>query len=129
MREIYTSPRPENIDRMVAFFAEHGIETRVTNRSAYDRPSYTRFSYGLSEDRSRWARVEVKHAADLTRARALLREMGIAPLTRYADELEASRQPRRRRSPAAVASLVRTLLLAAVAVAMVVMVMKMTGAF
>ncbi|HET6588447.1 MAG TPA: DUF2007 domain-containing protein [Oleiagrimonas sp.] len=127
MREIYTSPRPENIDRVVALFAEHGIETRVTNRSVYNRPSYQRFSYGASEDRSRWARVEVKYAADLTRARELLRELGIAPLTRYAEVLEASREPRKHRSPEAVARRVRTAVLVVLAVAVVILLVKLAS--
>ncbi len=129
MREIYTSPRPENIDRVVALFAKHGIETRITNRTVYHRPSYQRFSYGPNEDRSRWARVEVKYAADLTRARSLLKEMDIAPLTRHADVLETSRQPHKHHSPKVVARYVRTLLLAALAVALVYMVVQMSRMF
>lgn len=127
MREIYTSPRPENIDRVVALFAEHGIETRVVNRSVYNRPSYQRFSYGPKEDRSSWAKVEVKYAADLTRARALLRELNIAPMTRYSEVLEASRQPRKQRSPETVARRVRTAVLVVLTVAVVILLVKMAS--
>ncbi len=129
MREIYTSPRPENIDRVVALFAKHGIETRITNRAVYDRPSYTSFSYGPRENRARWARVEVVNAKDMPRARALLRELGIKPLTRYADELANSRQPHLRRSPQVVARRVRTLMLVLVAVALVILISQMAGIF
>jgi hypothetical protein len=45
MRQIYTSPRQENIDAVVALMAEHGIEATVTNRSNYNRPTWQRFSY------------------------------------------------------------------------------------
>lgn len=126
MREIYSSPRPENIDRLVALFGEHGIETRVTNRSAYKRPSYRRFSYVPGASRANWMYVEVRYANDLTRARALLRDMGIEPLTRHSEVLAASRQPRGKRSPQAVARRVRSLALAILAVALVFVVVKMT---
>jgi hypothetical protein len=127
MREIYTSPRSRNIDRMVALFAEHDIETRVTNRAVYNRPSYTSFSYGPRENRARWARVEVKYAADLTRARQLLKQMGIAPLTRYAEELEAIRAPQPRFAPQKVARRIRTLSMIALVVALVYLTMILMG--
>ena len=73
MRQIYTSPRPENIDRVVALLAEHGIETSVTNRSNYNRQSYQRFSYSARQDsRDSWPQVWITKADDHTRARALL---------------------------------------------------------
>jgi hypothetical protein len=36
MRRIYTSPRIENVERLVAVMAEQGIATKVTNLRAYD---------------------------------------------------------------------------------------------
>lgn len=128
MRPIYTSPRHKNIDLVVALFAEHGIETTVSNRSVYNRPSYKSFSYGASEDRSRWPRVEVKRAADLTRARKLLREAGIEPLVRHAELLEQERQVQsgaaKRRSTV---SRTRLLVMLAVAVAVVMLALKYMG--
>ncbi len=91
MREIYASPRHENVDRVVALLAEHGIETRVNNRSAYQRPSYNRFSYSAPGDANRWPQVEVRFAKDMPQARALLREAGLEPMTRHAEVLAASR--------------------------------------
>jgi len=94
MRQIYTSPRPENIDNVVALMAEHGIETTVTNRSNYNRPSWQRFSYTQQrDDRDRWEQVWISHADDYATARALLREIGIEPLIRHGDELTAVRNP------------------------------------
>jgi len=98
MRQIYTSPRPENIDRVIALLAEHGIETSVTNRSNYNRQSYQRFSYSARQDsRDSWPQVWITKADDHTRARALLREIGIDPVIRHGEELAAARDP----SPAA----------------------------
>ncbi|SRR5699024_9246057 len=129
MREIYSSPRTQNIDRLVALFAEHGIETRVTNRSVYKRPSHRRFSYAPHADRSDWMYVEVKYAADMPRARALLRDIGIQPLTRHAEVLEAARRGGGQRNPRAVARRIRTIVLAVLAGALVVLLVKMaTGA-
>ncbi|MGH8157870.1 MAG: hypothetical protein ACREPQ_07100 [Rhodanobacter sp.] len=94
MRQIYTSPRPENIDRVVALMAEHGIEASVANRSNYNRQSWQRFSYSQRQDnRDNWAQVWITRADDYTRARELLREIGIEPVIRHADELAAARNP------------------------------------
>jgi ferric-dicitrate binding protein FerR (iron transport regulator) len=94
MRQIYTSPRQENVDRVVALMAEHGIEASVANRSNYNRSTWQRFSYSQrQEDRSSWAQVWVTHADDYTRARTLLRDIGIEPVIRHGEELAAARNP------------------------------------
>jgi hypothetical protein len=94
MRLLYTSPRQENIDRVTALMAENGVETTVTNRSNWNRPSYQRFSYTQrSENRDSWPQVWVSKADDYTRARELLRGLGIEPEVRHAEELRISRDP------------------------------------
>lgn len=95
MRQIYTSPRQQNIDSVVALMAENGIETTVTNRSNYNRASWQRFSYSQRNDsgdsRDSWPQVWITSPDDFTRARAVLREIGIEPVIRHADELAAAR--------------------------------------
>jgi hypothetical protein len=121
MRRIYTSPRIENVERLVAVMAEHGIATKVTNRRAYDSKSYSRFSYARPGHSDDWPAVWVKHASDHTRARQLMREIGIEPVTRYAEELAAYRwQKNGGRNPARIAARVRTLVLVAVAIAVAI---------
>jgi hypothetical protein len=94
MRLLYTSPRQENIDRVVAFMGENGVETTITNRSNWNRPSYQRFSYQQrSEKRDSWPQVWVSRADDYTRARELLRQLGIEPIIRHGEELQAERNP------------------------------------
>ncbi|OOG40851.1 DUF2007 domain-containing protein [Rhodanobacter sp. C05] len=120
MRQIYTSPRPENIDRVVALMAEHGIEATVANRSNYKRQSYQRFSYSQQQDsRDSWAQVWISRADDYTKARALLREIGIEPVIRHGDELAAARNPsptmQREHTVARVRRIVLLLVLAAFA--------------
>lgn len=91
MRQIYTSPRVENVDRVVAMLNEAGIATSVTNRRAYAGHDYRRPSYAKPPDRDSWPQVWVVNANDQSRARALLREAGVEPPTRFADELAQSR--------------------------------------
>lgn len=123
MRQIYTSPRPESIDAVVALMAEHGIAATVENRSNYNRPSYQRFSYSArNDDRSRWAQVWITHADDYPKARALLREIGIEPVVRHGEELAAVRNPspldRRNRTVTRVRRIVLLVVLGVVALAM-----------
>lgn len=126
MREIYTSPRHENVDLVVALLAEHGIETKVNNRATYNRPSYNRFSYANPGDSSRWPQVEVRFAADLPKARELLRQAGLEPLTRHAEVLAAAREVRKNpeQSRRAVVGRVRMIAFAAIAVVLVLMVLR-----
>lgn len=118
MRQIYTSARNENIDRVVALLREQGIETSITNRSNYAGHDYKGPSYGAKSNRDAWPQVWVVHSADQARARAILREIGIEPPTRFAEELEQSRS--KERTPAEKRSRlvwsVRTALLVAIAV-------------
>lgn len=94
MRQIYTSQRQENIDRVVALMSEHAIETKVANRSNWNRPTYQRFSYAeRTDDREAWPQVWISRADDYPRARELLRSIGIEPVIRHADELAAARNP------------------------------------
>lgn len=123
MRQIYTSPRPESIDAVVALMAEHGIAATVENRSNYNRPSYQRFSYSArNDDRSRWAQVWITRADDYPKARALLRELGIEPVVRHGEELAAARNPgpleRRNRTVTRVRRIVLLVVLGVLAVAM-----------
>jgi ferric-dicitrate binding protein FerR (iron transport regulator) len=123
MRQIYTSPRQENVDRVIALMAEHGIEASVANRSNYNRSSWQRFSYSQRQDnRDSWAQVWITHADDYTRARALLREIGFEPVIRHGEELAAVRNPtpatRRQYTVARVRRIMLLLVLAAFAVVM-----------
>jgi ferric-dicitrate binding protein FerR (iron transport regulator) len=128
MRRIYSSPRIENIERLVNVMAEHGIATRVTNRRVYEGSSYRRFSYARPGHSDDWPAVWVRHANDHTRARELMREIGIEPATRYAEELSTYRfQQSGGRNPRRTAARVRTLALLAVAVAVAIYAVKLAS--
>ncbi len=91
MRQIYTSPRVENVQRVVAMLGEAGIATSVTNRRAWAGHDFKRHSYSARQDTNEWPQVWVVNAEDQPRARALLREAGIEPAVRHAEELARSR--------------------------------------
>ncbi|MBX3692632.1 DUF2007 domain-containing protein [Dokdonella sp.] len=100
MRQIYTSPRADNVDRVVALLGEAGITTTIRNRRDWQGGQWKRFSYSERGESEAWPQVWVTDSNDLTRARELLREAGLEPTTRFADELAASRSlgdPRRHR--------------------------------
>src|ERR1700754_4167270 len=125
MRKIYTSPRQDNIDRIVALLSENDIETSVTNRSSWNRPTYQRFSYSQrQDDRDSWPQVWVKSADDFPKARALLKDIGIEPVVRFQEELQMHRSPELRPQPPRTASRARLMALAVVAGVVVVVVLK-----
>jgi hypothetical protein len=128
MRPLYTSPRQENIDRVVALLAEHGIETTITGRSNWNRPSYQRFSYSQrNQSRESWPQVWVNRADDYTQARALMRGLGIEPMVRHGEELAAARNPTPEMRRASVATRVRRIVLLALAAAFVILMLRYMG--
>lgn len=116
MRQIYTSARIENVERVVALLAEAGIQTSVTNRRAYAGHDYKGPSYASRPDPSTWPQVWVVNAEDQPRARALLREIGVEPATRFAEELQRSRMPAAEGQRDALAWKLRIALLGAIGV-------------
>jgi hypothetical protein len=128
MRQLYTSPRQDNIDRVAALLTEQGIECTVENRSNYNRPTYQRFSYSQrGENRDNWAQVWVTRADDYTRARALLKELGIEPVVRHGEELALARSPTPEGRRGSVATRIRRIVLLAVAGAFVVLMLRYMG--
>ena len=130
MRQIYTSPRQDNIDTVVALMAEHGIEASVANRSNYNRQSWQRFSYSQQrEDRSSWAQVWITHADDYSQARKLLLELGIEPVIRHGEELAAARNPSPLDRRTRLATRIRRFLLLAVLVVFAVQMLRYLHVF
>lgn len=128
MRQLYTSPRQENIDRVAAMLSEQGIDCTIENRSNYRRPTYQRFSYSQrNEDRDNWAQVWVTKADDYTRARALLKELGIEPVVRHGEELALARNPTPDMRRQSMASRFRRIVMLAVAGAILVLMLRYMG--
>ena len=91
MRMIYTSPRHENVDRVAAIFAEHGIASRVINDGGWRGRDHRRFSYVRGSRQHNWPQVWVLEAEDQPKARAILHEIGIKPAVRFGEELDSER--------------------------------------
>jgi hypothetical protein len=130
MRQIYTSPRQQNIDSVVALMAEHGIQATVANRSNYDRPTWQRHSYApRRQDRSRWPQVWITHADDYSKARKLLIDLGIDPVIRHGEELAAARNPSPIDRRTQIATRIRRILLLTVLVVFAVQMLRYLGVF
>lgn len=93
MRQIYTSPRYENVQRVVSLLEENGIATTLRNRRDWQGGQWKRFSYTDRGESEAWGQVWVTNSNDQGRARELLRDAGLEPATRFADELAAARSP------------------------------------
>lgn len=130
MRQIYTSPRQQNIDSVVALMAEHGIQATVSNRSNYDRPTWQRHSYAQRrQDRSQWPQVWITHADDYSKARKLLIDLGIDPVIRHGEELAAARNPSPIDRRTRIATRIRRVLLLTVLVVFAVQLLRYLGVF
>jgi len=87
MRQIFASPRVENVETLEQLLEDAGIPTRVTNRSTWNRATKRDFSYADQQHDGRWPALWVVEADDYVRARELLREHGVAlPTTRPSTE-------------------------------------------
>lgn len=82
MRQVYASPRNENVDRVEALLNASGIATRVVNRDKLNRDRFQRFSYRDAGSSKHWPAVQIVSAEDLPRARQLLRAAGLMTSTR-----------------------------------------------
>ena len=84
MRQIFSSQRVENVERLAEVMREHGIEVQITNGRGYMSGRRRTFSYRDSVNRRNLPAVWVVRADDQPRARELLREIGMpgAPTTR-----------------------------------------------
>jgi hypothetical protein len=77
MRQIFSSPRIENVRLLEQLLEGHGIETRVTGLDEWKRPKSREFSYSDQSRRRPWPVVWVVKAEDYPRARQILRDEGV----------------------------------------------------
>jgi hypothetical protein len=82
MRQVYSSPRGENVDRVEAMLNEAGVATRVVNRDKLNRGRFQKFSYREPGRNQDWPAVQVVSAEDMPKARELLRAAGLMGTTR-----------------------------------------------
>lgn len=83
MRQIFSSPRLENVEKVAELLEREGIEVRITNGRSYHGKRRRHFSYRAGADGTPQAAVWVIRSEDQPRARELMREAGLAgPTTR-----------------------------------------------
>ncbi|MCK7593849.1 hypothetical protein [Pseudomarimonas salicorniae] len=112
MRQIYASPRLENVERVAQLLGESGVETWISNGRSYKGRNRRNFSFRdhAQEPSAVWL-VQPK---DLSRATAILREAGLLTTTRDRNFVPSAgrlNHPDQRSRPASTAVRVRLVLL------------------
>ena len=77
MRQVFTSPRLENVERVAALLREHGVVTRITNGRTFKGSFHGNFSYRESANKHPPPAVWVVKSEDQPKARELLRDAGL----------------------------------------------------
>jgi hypothetical protein len=125
MRQVFTSPRLENVEGVANLLREHGIETYVSGRRSYKGSRRQPFSYREQHGEVQPG-VWIVKAEDQTRARELLREAGLIDSTRTDSFLPEPYQPQAPPAPGpgAVATRVKLVLLAAIVMFVLMIVLR-----
>ena len=124
MRQLYSSPRVENIERLDAALKELGIQTRVTNRQSF-LTGTPYFGYSERNTESRWPAVWIVEADDYPRARQLLRDIGLLEAHGDASYFREARATVTQ-APDHVAKRIRLVLFVVVFALAIVAILKMT---
>src|SRR5690606_41895181 len=82
MRQVFSSPRLENVERVAQLLEEAGIETRITHGRSYRGALRGNFSYRAGADDKPVPAVWGGRSGDQPKARAMLREQGLLDSTR-----------------------------------------------
>jgi hypothetical protein len=78
MRQVFTSPRLENVEGVAKLLTEAGIETKVSDDRSYKQVSRREFSYvQKGKDGGNQPAVWVIKSDDYKRARELLHDAGL----------------------------------------------------
>lgn len=98
MRQMFTSPRLENVERVAQLLSEAGIENRIQGGRTYKGHSRRQFSYTDKKASEQQASVWVIKSDDYKRAREMLIEMGLmdaanAPTSFVPEALQLKERP------------------------------------
>src|SRR6478672_7694316 len=77
MRQVFTSPRLENVEAVAALLRDAGIEIKITDGRSYRGTRRSSFSFRKTEDTGPEPAVWIVRADDQPRGRQLLREAGL----------------------------------------------------
>lgn len=88
MRQVFTSPRIENVEGVARLLEDAGIETRITNGRSFRGAIRGNFSYRDSERERKGPQpaVWIVKSEDQPRAREMLREAGLLDSTRLPND-------------------------------------------
>ncbi|MDY0023071.1 pathogenicity-like protein [Arenimonas caeni] len=118
MRQVFTSVRLENVERVAAMLNEAGIETKISQGRSWKGNSRREFSYSAKDhDPSQQPALWVLKPDDFKQARQILFDAGLLEATRETSYLPEALQFREAKAsdPMARATKIRLALLAAVA--------------
>ena len=82
MRQVFTSPRLENVEAVAELLRAQGIEVKIAEGRSYRGSRRSTFTYRIEEDASPQPSVWIVHANDQPRGRQLLREAGLLESSR-----------------------------------------------
>jgi hypothetical protein len=82
MRQVFTSPRLENVEAVAELLRAQGIEVRITEGRSYRGNRRSSFSYREREDAGPQPAVWILRAEDQPRGRQLLRDAGLLESSR-----------------------------------------------
>lgn len=85
MRQVFTSPRLENVEAVAALLRAAGIEVRISNDRSYRGKRRSNFSYRDGEEAATRPAVWIVNADDQPRGRQLLREAGLLESSRASE--------------------------------------------
>lgn len=88
MRQVFTSPRIENVEGVARLLEDAGIETRITNGRSFRGAIRGNFSYRDSEREKKGPQpaVWIVKSEDQPRAREMLRQAGLLDSTRMPND-------------------------------------------
>ncbi|QIL20093.1 hypothetical protein [Thermomonas sp. HDW16] len=85
MRQVFTSPRLENVEAVAALLREADIEVKITEGRSYRGNRRGNFSYRAGEESGPQPAVWIVRADDQPRGRQLLREAGLLDSSRIGE--------------------------------------------
>jgi hypothetical protein len=81
MRQVFSSPRLENVERLGQILGDAGIRTKISNHPMWRRATKRDFSY-TDRAAAAWPALWVLDVEDFSRARSILRDCGLLESTR-----------------------------------------------
>ena len=96
MRQMFSSPRLENVEAVAKLFTDAGIEHKVSEGRGYKKVSRREFSYVEKNNNANPPSIWVIKSEDYKRAREMLHDMGLeegSPASSYVPELLQFRVP------------------------------------